>query len=406
MKTTISVFLLVLAATAFADWTSIGPEGGPIYCGAVAPSTPPAIYIASTNTSYPLLKTTDMGGTWTTAGANLTNYPRALVAHPTDPDRLYGIVSSTFYRTTNGGANWLTSSLGSNTNGNDIAINPLNPNVIYVVCYKYSGSVWNPAAAKSTDGGQTWVATLLDTLTSSTMYSCAIDPVDTSIVYMGGSVNSQTVVYKSTDCGATWTPYGFPAYYYYVYSLFVSPADHNTVFAGTLYGICRSTDAGETWIRQSTNNYNYRIAAAPGNPDIMYSAAHSTVYRSTNGGLNWAASGTGLRGTTIRTVLTVPGESATVFCGSTAGMFKSTDYGATWTEVNRGITMGKIPVVSVNPHQATTIHCEFIDNETFKSTDDGLTWLPQGTPLSCGNVVNIAFDLHDPQRLWMFEGSG
>jgi hypothetical protein len=42
----------------------------------------------------------------------------------------------------------------------------------------------------------------------------------------------------------------------------------------------------------------------------------------------------------------------------------------------------------------------------FKTTDDGLTWVPQNTPLSCGNVCNIAFDRNDPQRIWMFEASG
>ncbi len=408
MRKTISTVLLLLGlfGAAGADWTSIGPHGGPIYCGAVAPSTPPAIYVASTNTSYPLLRSTDNGASWATYGATLTNYPRVLAVHPADPNTLYGLVSSIFYRTTNGGTNWTQTSLGSNTYGNDIAINPQNPQVIYVACYKYDGAAWKPTAVKSTNGGTNWTMTPLDTLTSSTMYACAIDPVDTNVVYMGGAVNSQTVVYKSTDCGATWTKAIFPAYYYYVYSLLVSPADHNIVFAGTLYGICRSTDAGQTWVRQSTNNYNYRLACAPGNPDVMYSAAYTSLYRSTDAGITWAIAGTGLRGTTVRTVLTVPGDSLSVYCGSTAGMFKSTNRGTNWTEANNGITMGKIPVVAVNPHQPATVHCEFIDNETFKTTDDGLTWLPQGTPLSCGNVCNIAFDLHDPQRLWMFEASG
>ncbi len=406
MKTAVIGTLVLLSAVTFASWTSIGPEGGPIYCGAVVPTDPPTLYVAAASTGLPVFKSADGGESWEPAGAAVSGYPYVLVAHPTDTNTLFGVYSSQFYRTTDAGLTWSQHSLGSNTNGRDIAVNPLNPNIIYVVCYKYDAGVWRPTSAKSTNGGQSWVATVLDTLTSSSMYSCAIDPVDTNVIYMGGYVNGQSAVYKSSDCGATWTAYGFPANYSYVYSLLVSPADHNVVFAGTLYGVCRSTDAGETWTRQSTNNYNYRIVTSPDDPNIMYSAAYSRVYRSTDAGVSWTAAGTGTRGTTIRTVLAVPGESSTVYCGSTAGMFKSTDYGATWTEVNRGITIGKIPVVSVNPHQASTIHCEFMDNETFKSTDDGLTWLPQGTPLSCGNVCNIAFDLHDPQRIWMLEGSG
>ena len=405
MKTVIGSVLVLLAAVSFANWTSIGPDGGPIYCGTVVPTSPPTMYVATTTTGTALLKSSDGGANWQSAGAALSNYPRVLVPHPTDTNTLYGAYNN-FYRTTDGGATWSQYTFGSNTYANDIAVNPLNPDVIYVVSYKYDGSAWRPTAGKSTNGGQNWVMTYLDTLSSSTMYSCAIDPVDTNVVYMGGAVNSQTVVYKSTDCGTTWTPYGFPAYYYYVYSLLVSPADHNTLFAGTLYGVCRSTDAGETWTRQSTNNYNYRIVAAPDNPDIMYSAAYSRAYRSTDAGLTWSACGAGVQGTTIRTVLTVPGESSTVYCASTAGMYKSTDYGATWSQTNSGITIGKVPVVAFDPGSPGTAFAEVLDNDLFRTTDDVLSWAPQNSPLSCGNLCSVVFDPADPQRIWMLEASG
>ena len=143
--------------------------------------------------------------------------------------------------------------------------------------------------------------------------------------------------YKSLDGGATWTKCALPGQLLLHLLLLVSPTDHNTVFAGTLYGVCRSTDAGLTWTQQSTNNYNYRIVTAPGDPNTMYSAAYTTVYRSTDAGLTWSAPGSGIQGTTVRTVLTVPGENSSVYCGSSAGMFKSTDYGLTWLPANNGI---------------------------------------------------------------------
>ena len=401
-----ALVLTALFAPGRADWASIGPEGGQIYSGTVAPTVPPTLYVASTNSGYPLLKSSNGGASWELTGAALSGYPYQLVTRPGDPNTLYGVYSSVFYCTTNGGTSWTTTSLGSNTYGNDIAVNPLNPDVIYVVCYKYDGALWKPTSAKSTNGGQTWVTTQLDTATSSTMYSCAIDPVDTNVVYMGGRVDTLTCVYKSTDCGATWTRNDFPANYYYVYSLLVSPVNRDIIFAGTLYGVCRSTDAGLTWTRQSTNSYNYHIVAAPGNPDIMYSAAYSAIYRSTDAGLTWASANTGVYGNTIRTVLVSPDEPAAVYCGSTAGMFKSTDYGTTWNGCNSGIVNGRIPVVSINPHEPATVHAEFIDNAIFKSTDDGVTWVRQPTVLSCGNVCNILFDPTDPQRIWMLEASG
>jgi len=406
MKTAISAVLLVLAAVAFADWTSIGPEGGPIYCGTVVPTNPPTVYVAVTSSGLPLLKTTDGGENWLSAGAPMSSYPYVLVPHPTDTNSLCGVYSSVFYRTYDAGTTWDQYSLGSNTYGNDIAINPLNPSVIYVAGYKYDGTAWRMTSLKSDDEGLSWTPTQIDTFPSTTVYSVAIDPVDTNVVYIGAYVDTFSVVYKSADCGTSWAPFDLPGRLYYVYSIYVSPTDHNIVFAGTLSGVCRSTDAGQTWARQSTSSYNYRIVTAPGNPDIMYSAAYSNVCRSTDAGLTWATCGAGVKGTTVRMVLTVPGESSTVYCGSTAGMFKSTDYGATWNQVNHGILIGKIPVVAFDPGSPGTAFAEFIDNDIFKTTDDGLTWAPQNTPLSCGNVCNILFEPADPQRIWMLEASG
>ncbi len=405
MKTAISAVLAILAAVSFAEWTSIGPEGGPIYCGAVTATSPPTVYVSATSSGTPLFRSNDGGANWQPAGAAMSSYPYVLVPHPTDTNTLYGVYS-TFCRTTDAGANWSQFSFGSNTYGQDIAINPLNPEVIYVAGYKYDGTAWRMTSLKSTNGGQGWTPTQLDTFPSTTVYSVAIDPVDTNVVYVGAYVDTFSVVYKSTDCGTSWAPVNLPNRMYYVYSLYVSPADHNIVFAGTLYGVCRSTDAGQTWTRQSTNNYNYRIVSVPGKPDLMYSAAYSSVYRSTDAGITWGQCGSGVQGNTIRTVLTVPGESSTVYCGSTAGMFKSTDCGATWTEVNRGIVIGKIPVVSFDPGAEGTAFAEFIDNAIFKTTDDGVSWERQPTVLSCGNVCNILFEPEDPQRRWMLEASG
>lgn len=409
MKTAISIALVILTSVAFADWTSIGPEGGPIYCGTVVSTTPATVYVAPTGSGFPLLKSCDGGENWQPAGAALSNYPNVLVAHPSDTNIIYG-VNNYFYRTTDAGASWSQYSLGSNTYGSDIAVNPLNPEVLYLSGYKYDGTAWRPTALKSTDGGQNWTTAQLDTFPTTTVYSVAIDPVDTNVVYVGAYVDTFTVVFKSTDCGTSWARSDLPGQCYYVYSLCVSPTDHNTIFAGTLYGICRSTDAGLTWTRQSTSNYNYRIVSVPGNPDIMYSASawagYSYVYRSTDAGTTWAVCGTGFYGTAVRTVLTVPGESSTVYCGSTAGMFKSTDYGATWNEVNSGIVIGRIPVVSFEPGTDGTAFAEFIDNAIFKTPDDGLTWERQNSPLSCGNVCNILFEPENPQRIWMLEASG
>lgn len=397
--------VLFLTAAVHADWTGIGPEGGPMYCGTVTATNPSTVYVASTSYNSPLLKTNDGGANWTLTAGALGNYPSVLVSHPTDTNTMFGVISNIFYRTTDGGTTWTQLYLG-NTIGYDLTINPMNPQVLYAAGYAYDGAYWRLSAMKTTNAGTNWDTTMLDTASNAYGYSVAIDPVDTTVVYVGGYAGSTSAFYKSTDCGVTWTKIAWPDNAYYVYSILVRPVDHNIVFAGTLYGVYRSTDAGLTWSQRSTGNYNYRIAVAPDNPDIMYSAAYSAVYRSTDAGLNWTWSNSGIQGTNVRFVLTAPGETNTVYCGSTAGMFKSTDCGQTWTDINHGIVIGKIPVVSFDPGQPGTAYAEFIDNAIFKTTDDGLSWAPQPTVLSCGNVCNIIIQPDNPQRRWMFEASG
>lgn len=402
----IACVLLALAGLSRADWVNVGPPGGPVYSSAATAGSSPAIYIGTNNSSYPLLRSTDLGANWAAHGAALANRPEQLAAHPSDPNRLYAVASSQFYRTSDGGTNWTTSSLGSNTYGNDIVINPLNPQVIYVPGYRYNGSAWRINLARSTDGGATWAPLQVDTIACTAVYSAAIDPVDTTVLYVGAYYNNMSIVFRSTDRGATWSRSDLGDAYY-VYALDIDPANRSTILAGTYsYGIWRSTNSGASWTRVANSSYNYRFARDPGTPTTVYSAAYSGVYRSTDNGATWTYVTSGLTGASLRVLVTIPGQNGTVFAGSTAGMFKSTNYGASWTSSSNGIAIGNIPALAHVPGSAGSTRIEFLDYDNFRTTDNGITWSVAPTPLSCGNVCAIAFARLSPQRVWMLEGSG
>jgi photosystem II stability/assembly factor-like uncharacterized protein len=405
-KIVFTILLISLSTFAFGDWTSIGPNGGQIYCGAISSDSLPVIYVVPTNYPTPLLKTIDRGQNWTNTAGSLFSYPNAIAVDPTDANIVYTIISSQCYKTTNGGTSWTQYSIRTNAYFDALVINPLNNQVLFAGGYAYDGSFWRPCVARSTNAGEIWTVINTDTATSSYNYSVAIDPVDTTIVYAGGYANSRSSFYKSTDRGETWTRYEFPTDVYYVYSLHVSPLNHNIILAGALQGIMRSTDGGQTWTRQVNNSYNYSMSVAPEEPNVIYTGSYTTVYHSNDTGRTWVSSGTGIFGSTVRCVLADPQDNGTVYCGTTAGMFKSTDYGVNWQEINNGILVGEIPVTSIMPSEPHTVYVQATDNAIFKSTDDGNTWQRQPVVLSCGNVCNICFDPVNPLRIWMFEGSG
>uniref|UniRef100_A0A7C6A9A7 Sortilin N-terminal domain-containing protein n=1 Tax=candidate division WOR-3 bacterium TaxID=2052148 RepID=A0A7C6A9A7_UNCW3 len=402
------VFLLVLFSSGimlFADWVSIGPTGGQIYCGATSNDNPPIIYIAPATSPSPILKSTDRGETWTVL-STLYSYPYAMVIDPNNSSIIYAIISSLCYKSTNGGISWNQYTIRTNTYFQSLTINPLNSQVLFAGGYAWDGSYWRPCVARSTNGGVNWTVVNNDTASSSYNYSIAIDPVDTTIVYAGGYANGRSAFYKSTDRGETWTRYEFPTNVYYVYSLYVSPLNHQVVLAGATSGVMRSTDGGLTWTRQSTYSYNYSMVAVPNAPNIIYTGSYTSVCRSDDTGRTWTSFSSGILGNTVHCVLTDPADNSTVFCGTTAGMFKSTDHGVNWQEINNGILIGKIPVVSIKPTEPHTLYIEFADNAVFKSTDDGNTWQRLPPILGCGNLCAITFDPINPLIIWLLEGSG
>ena len=59
------------------------------------------------------------------------------------------------------------------------------------------------------------------------------------------------------------------------------------------------------------------------------------VYKSTNGGMNWIQSSSGLTNLIVEATV-VYGED--LYAGTYDGMFKSTNYGQDWFEINNGIS--------------------------------------------------------------------
>jgi photosystem II stability/assembly factor-like uncharacterized protein len=106
---------------------------------------------------------------------------------------------------------------------------------------------------RSSDSGATWTA-MNNGLGTMDVRALLVDPVTTSIVYAGTPNNG---IYGSTDGGATWAAANNYFLYsrdnqeslqplWYSISLSLSPAAHDTVYAGTwYYGVLKTTTGGQ-----------------------------------------------------------------------------------------------------------------------------------------------------------------
>ncbi len=196
-----------------------------------------------------------------------------------------------------------------------IVIDPSNPSRMYAA--GVTGGIW-----KSMDAGASWHAAddLMPNLAVSTI---AMDPVDPDVLYAGTgegffaswAKHRGLGIFKSGDAGATWnllsgTVEGVPqGAFYFVNKIVISQNDPDRVYAATMTGVWRSLDAGQTWSVVLRNpwvlSFPQNVPATNGcsvgctdlalrtdtDPDVLFAAFGSFspdgFYRSVDGGDSW-----------------------------------------------------------------------------------------------------------------------
>ena len=81
-----------------------------------------------------------------------------------------------------------------------------------------------------------------------------------------------------------------------VVALVINPETPDTLYAGTLGGVFKSTNGGANWTAMnnrppdSATCVHYRcLAINPQTPDTLYAGILGGVFKSTNGGESWTA---------------------------------------------------------------------------------------------------------------------
>ena len=130
-----------------------------------------------------------------------------------------------------------------------IWVNPSNSN--HILLGASAGGVW-----KTTDQGVTW-ASIFGTVATQSVGTIAVDPNNVNVIYVGTGHRNDVGgigVVKSTDGGSTWStksiafPLPDPSQHC-IRRIAVDPLNSNRVFAAGNGGLYRSTDGGNTFIR-------------------------------------------------------------------------------------------------------------------------------------------------------------
>ncbi len=229
----------------------------------------------------------------------------------------------------------------------------------------------------------------------------AIDPADSNVIFAAASARG---IFKSEDGGANWTnlnddpdwPYGESEY-----SMFTTHQSSGNLYMSTWGFLYMSSDRGDSWQQiYSRENWDMiSLAVDPTTINVIYVGTEEEgLFKTTDGGMNWSASSSGLPSDEIRVIAVNPNTSSTVYAGTRSnGIFKSITSGDSWTSTNNNIVFQRISDIVMNPNDSNIIFIAARDSSNdegiFRSINGGVSWtkLPvnAGVDWSAGNYIAI-----------------
>jgi photosystem II stability/assembly factor-like uncharacterized protein len=255
---------------------------------------------------------------------------RAFAVVPGQPHHLYlGTTNSWLYESLDGGASWhRLSKLGTSDDLilDHIVVDAANPSTVYVAAWKLDqpgGGLW-----VSRDGGRSW--SVVEGLRGQSIRAFAQAPSNPAMLFAG----TLEGVFRSTDAGATWTQISPPGSQeiHEVESLAIDPADPEVVYAGTWHLPWKTTDGGKSWqnIKQGVIDDSdvFSIIIDPAEPNIVFASACSGIYKSVNAAERFKKI-EGIPDTARRTRVLKqdPANRDVVYAGTTEGLYKTLNSG-------------------------------------------------------------------------------
>lgn len=372
-------------------FTSLLPGESNVSIGhfALAPSNPDIIWVGTGDAAsgrLPLrgsgvLKSSDAGKTWTHMGLEATRHIGRIAVDPRDPDVVYvAAVGYHFsfnperglYKTSDGGGTWeKIFDAGDRVGVVDVLLNPSNPDIVFLATYDKQRSPWHfedggPESGifKSTDAGRTW-RKLEAGLPGGSLgrIGLAVYPKNPDIMYANitnANTRPPTAIEAEQDRRLGREPM-------------------ERTIGGEVY---RTEDGGETWAKMNREGERIgggkwygQIYVDPNDDKVVYCPS-THLHRSLDGGRTWGNNGPENLAENVHVdhhaIWINPNDSRHILLGNDGGLAISYDFGEKW-DVFENLPLAQYYAIGVDMEEPYNIYGGLQDNGSVKIPSNGTT---------------------------------
>src|SRR5262249_19471886 len=279
-----------------------------------------------------------------------------------------------------------------------IIVDPRNSKVLYVATHRHKepGGFY-----KSSDGGLTWRES--PQLRNEALHSLTQSDSDPDLL-LAGTISG---IFRSDDAGETWSalPTSHTPGLIDVESLAIDPRNDNVIYAGTWYLPYKSTDGGQTWrvIKNWVIDDSdiFAINIDPRNRNHIIASACSGIYETRDAGERWQkVQGIPSQSRRTRAILQHPSVPGLVFAGTTEGFWRSGKGGENNSWMVTTSRQLEINSIAVHPRNPKLVFIGTNNYGVMVSTDGGKNFVPSNTGFSGRFVNEIVTDRENPNRVY------
>lgn len=338
----------------------------------------------------------DKFSTWEVVGPNGGDV-RVITIDPRDKDRLYvSTLDGQLHTSADGGKTWR---ILVNLNRPQLVLDQLvvdqnDSNIIYTSGHRHKAP---GGFFKTSDGGTTWKES--KELKNESIHSMTQSKSEPKTLLVG-TLNG---VWRSNDLGDSWKKIESATMPINIDSMAVDPRNTSTMYAGTWWRAYKSTDSGKNWrlIKDGMIDDSdvFAINISPRNPEHIIASACSGIYESTNGGEKWAKiQGIPSQSRRTRDILQHPSVAGTIYAGTTEGFWMSTNGGKNWI-----ITTQKeleINSIAVHPDEPNRVYIGTNNYGVMVSNDGGKNFTQTNDQFTSRFTYSVTPDLEKANRLY------